>query len=76
MRRTAGEGRIIGEASDAAFHAPILGDDRLPGEVLARLRQAARADRRRSRPGPAGIVAAIPIVLLWWMLSFACGLGR
>ena len=44
-KRTAGEGRIIDEASDAAFHAPILGDDQLPVEVFARLRRWSRSER-------------------------------
>jgi hypothetical protein len=35
------EGFITGEG-DAGFHADILGEDRLPPEVLEKLRQRAR----------------------------------
>lgn len=36
------EGRIVGQESDAGFHEPILGGDRLPPEILEGLRAEAR----------------------------------
>lgn len=41
-RRRGTEGKVLGEESDEKFHTPILGDDRLPPEVLDDLRQLAR----------------------------------
>lgn len=43
------EGGIVGKGTDdEAFHAPILGDDQLPPEILARLK--AEAERRGIDP--------------------------
>jgi hypothetical protein len=44
------EGRIKGNG-DAGFHAPILGDDRLPPDLLEGLREQAR----RAGLDPAGV---------------------